>query len=125
MRFCKLCENWLYPQLDEESRMVLCCKNCSFSMHPESDEDACISHTSGDAAGSTDYRRLMNADIAHDPTLPRVRHIKCANASCPSTDANREVIYLKYDPVALKFLYHCCTCQAFWLGANAVSLETK
>ena len=65
---------------------------------------------------SEGYRIIMNEFTAHDPTLPHVTSITCPNDRCGSnTGANdRDVLYLKYDPVNLKFLYHCMVCKEQW-----------
>lgn len=116
MRFCDVCRNMLYIKLADENRLTMYCKNCGLVRHPtkEDREDACafVQDTSTDE--TADYRQYMTPDIKHDPTLPRVRHIKCPNGACPSTDDDREVVFIKYDHTHLKYLYFCCTCETFW-----------
>lgn len=123
MKFCDICHNMLYMRLGEGGESLqLYCKHCSYEETADTNkkDDLLISRVqSGD--GQADYKQYMTKDLKHDPTLPRVRHIKCANPTCTSTDANREVIYLKYDPIKLKYLYFCTTCESFWTTDNTAS----
>ena len=118
MKFCPVCKNMFYMRLassPSSDTLDLYCKHCGYQETADASkkDDVLISRVqSGD--GQADYKQYMTKDLKFDPTLPRVRHIKCANSMCPSTDADREIIYLKYDPVRLKFLYFCVTCESFW-----------
>lgn len=115
MKFCPVCQNMLYMQLDQDAGLKLYCKHCSYVEVANVDnvKDVLISQSQrGD--GQADYKQYMTPDLEHDPTLPRVRHMECPNKECPSTPDKREVIYLKYDPVHLKFLYFCTACKTFW-----------
>jgi DNA-directed RNA polymerase subunit M/transcription elongation factor TFIIS len=120
MKFCEICNNMLYMKLGEADELVMYCKNCGFNTKPKNDATTasskdvmCVFQSSiGDE--QADYKQYMTKDVKYDRTLPRVRHIKCINSKCTSTDADREVIYIKYDQANLKFLYFCCTCETFW-----------
>ena len=54
-----------------------------------------------------------------DITLPRINYIKCPNESCTSnkddfdTD-NREILYIRYDNVNMKYVYLCTHCDYNW-----------
>ena len=65
---------------------------------------------------SEGYKILLNEFTKQDPTLPHVDTIKCPNDGCKSNTAGqkKDVIYLKYDPVNLKFLYICNVCDMQW-----------
>ena len=63
-----------------------------------------------------------------DPTLPRVSNIPCPNAACisnrPDEDKSEdtpphEVIYLRYNDAALKFVYICNQCDTIWKSAES------
>ena len=120
MRFCGVCDNMLYIRLDEAGKLEMYCKNCSFVVQPDPGEQSSMCVFSSTAAGAdrNEYRQFMNKDIKHDPTLPRVRHLRCPNAKCTSSDKDREVIYLKYDSPNMKYLYFCCACETFWVGGS-------
>ncbi len=62
------------------------------------------------------YKVLLNEFTRLDPTLPHVTNIKCPNDECGSNTgaAERDVIYMKYDAVNLKYLYICNVCEQHW-----------
>ena len=59
---------------------------------------------------------MINKDLCHDPTLPKVNNILCPNDDCPTNKDGtpKEVVYLKYDKDNLKYLYMCCVCHHSW-----------
>ena len=65
---------------------------------------------------SEGYKILMNEFTKQDPTLPHVNTIKCPNVGCETNTSAKEkdVIYLKYDAINMKFLYICNVCDAHW-----------
>jgi hypothetical protein len=65
---------------------------------------------------SEGYKVLLNEFTRLDPTLPHVSNIKCPNDECGSNTgaADRDVIYMKYDAVNLKYLYICNVCEQHW-----------
>ena len=65
---------------------------------------------------SEGYKVLLNEFTRLDPTLPHVSNIKCPNDECGSntSGAERDVIYMKYDAVNLKYLYICNVCEQHW-----------
>jgi hypothetical protein len=65
---------------------------------------------------SEGYKILLNEFTRQDPTLPHVKSIKCPSEGCSSNGAGaeRDVIYMKYDPVNMKFLYVCNVCGYTW-----------
>ena len=65
---------------------------------------------------SEGYRILLNEFTRQDATLPHVKTIKCPSEACGSnqTGAEKDVIYIKYDPVNMKYLYICNVCGEAW-----------
>jgi hypothetical protein len=57
-----------------------------------------------------------------DPTLPRVNKILCPNLDCKtnhdSSSGEREIIYLRYDAVNIKYVYLCSTCDTVWKASE-------
>jgi aspartate carbamoyltransferase regulatory subunit len=51
-----------------------------------------------------------------DPTLPRINNILCPNAECKTNteDVPREIIYIRYDNVNMKYVYLCSECDVVW-----------
>jgi len=68
---------------------------------------------------SEGHKILMNEFTKQDPTLPHVNTIKCPNTVCESNSGKeKDVIYLKYDTINMKFLYICNVCDAQWRSKN-------
>lgn len=117
MKFCDVCDNLLYVKqtvLDGGGPGIAYqCNYCS-SVYEAGD--------SGEPIAETDYRddrakyhHLMTPLIHEDPTLPRVDNVACPNKQCSRpARAKGSVIYIKYDPTNLRFLYSCSYCRAFW-----------
>jgi DNA-directed RNA polymerase subunit M/transcription elongation factor TFIIS len=106
MKFCPTCRNYLY--LDATASVLKrICRNCGYQENDE--KGGLVLETNLKETTSEGYKVLVNEFTKSDPTLPHVDTIKCPNASCASNAgaAKRDVIYLKYDPVNMKFLYIC------------------
>ncbi|XP_072989428.1 DNA-directed RNA polymerases II, IV and V subunit 9A-like [Typha latifolia] len=79
MKFCRECNNILYPKEDKENQTLLyACRNCD---HQEVADDKCvykmeIHHPTGEG---TDGLK----DAASDASLPRTRSVKCCNCNHP------------------------------------------
>jgi hypothetical protein len=118
MRFCELCNNMLYMRTDDDRELTYYCRNCSFAVvesvanlaQPVTD-----SVYNRDSAATAGAALHFNKSIKHDVTLPRVNNIPCPNAQCTRrTDEEQEVIYIKKDPVNMRFMYFCCKCDHFF-----------
>jgi DNA-directed RNA polymerase subunit M/transcription elongation factor TFIIS len=113
MKFCPTCRNLLYLSAEPNSLKRLC-KNCGYS---EDEEEGClVVETLVQERSSEAYKILLNEFTRQDPTLPHVKTIKCPNGRCGSNGggAERDVIYIKYDPVNLKYIYICNVCSETW-----------
>lgn len=93
---------------DENNKLRLYCKNCSFSRIEDS-ATACVA-TKNFSSDANSYKSFMTPHIKYDPALPRVNNIKCPECQ----PEKNEVIYLKYDHDNMKYLYFCCNCEHFW-----------
>jgi hypothetical protein len=122
--FCQVCRYYLYLQEVEENdekesdkkNKVLrrICRNCGYQ---ENDENGgLILEIDLKEKTSEGYKILMNEFTKLDPTLPHVNTIKCPAKDCPSNtqQVEKDVIYLKYDAINMKFLYICNVCDAQW-----------
>jgi DNA-directed RNA polymerase II subunit RPB9 len=109
MKFCKVCDNMLYINVDTDSQeLSYTCKNCGFEeKEGEMKESILISEKkfNQDNALLTNF---LNPNIKYDNTLPRVNNIVCPR--CTQT----ETIFIKYDHANMKYLYFCCKCDNFW-----------
>ena len=111
--FCPVCKYYLYlDQNDETLRRI--CRNCGYQKNDE--KGGLILEFDLKEKTSEGYKILMNEFTKQDPTLPHVNTIKCPNAGCASNTSGKEkdVIYLKYDAINMKFLYICNVCDNQW-----------
>lgn len=122
MRFCPKCEYFLYLDATE-GKVIHQCRNCGFQelLEPKTKEEALILETSfrtGSSAAGAASGIAINDYTLMDPTLPHVKTLRCPNPNCPSktNEALRDVIYIKTDPIAMKFQYLCTVpgCKQQW-----------
>ena len=113
MKFCPKCENYLY--MDTKSGALLrVCRTCGYS---ENDTQGGLAmETVVQERSSEGYKILLNEFTRQDPTLPHVVTIKCPRTSCTTNTGGktRDVIYIKYDAVNMKYLYICNVCGEQW-----------
>jgi DNA-directed RNA polymerase subunit M/transcription elongation factor TFIIS len=113
MNFCDVCENILYDKLDDTGKLVHHCNYCSMTydnyVHARVVSET---HYRDDRAK---YHHLLTPLIHEDPTLPRVSSVPCPNKHCKRpADALHRVVYIKYDPRNMKYIYSCSYCHTFW-----------
>lgn len=120
MRFCPKCSYYLYLGSDKDTVLMIC-KNCGFNekLDPKTKEEALVLETkfnSGSSANGAASGITVNDYTLKDPTLPHVNTLRCPSAECPSNadESLRDVIYIKTDPVNLKFQYICTQCKTQW-----------
>lgn len=120
--FCKLCGNIMYVKDDAEKKTIIYyCKNCHFTQTPAEGKKSFCIHTSVQDEAMK-HAMFLNPNIKHDPTLPRVV-IPCTNSACTKpSGVDDEVIYMKYDPTNMKYIYFCTFCDHFWQMGNGSSL---
>jgi aspartate carbamoyltransferase regulatory subunit len=63
-----------------------------------------------------EFSHIINKYTKLDPTLPRVTNILCPNLDCASNKDShiREIIYIRYDDINMKYVYLCSTCDTVW-----------
>jgi DNA-directed RNA polymerase subunit M/transcription elongation factor TFIIS len=124
--FCPVCRYYLYLKQEEkqeekkadepaEKVLIRICRNCGYQ--EEHTDGGLILEIDLKEKTSEGYKILMNQFTEMDPTLPHVNTIKCPNDICPSnppSNQEKDVIYLKYDAVNMKFLYICNVCKTRW-----------
>jgi hypothetical protein len=114
MKFCSVCDNMMYLNLDEEERLTYRCKNCANVESGDGLNSACVLGRNY-IDDETKFRQYVNPNIKYDPTLPRVNTIPCVNQACTKpSDKDDEVIYVKYDRTNVRYMYYCCFCETFW-----------
>jgi DNA-directed RNA polymerase subunit M/transcription elongation factor TFIIS len=111
--FCPTCKYYLY--LDQDGKTLRrICRNCGYQ--EEDKKGGLVLELDLKEKTSEGYKILINEFTKQDPTLPHVNSIKCPNSGCESNTSGKErdVIYLKYDAVNLKFIYICNVCNTQW-----------
>ena len=121
MEFCKVCNNLLYLQMDEDRRLMKHCKCCQTSFEEER-KGLRISK----AVYSEDDMLFMyhqNPYLRFDPTLPRINNVACPKKDCIGRLENRpnQVIYVKYNPVKMSYFYTCEHCGDIWKSEKSES----
>lgn len=103
--FCPICRYYLYLN-QEENTLQRICRNCGYQ---EDAQGGLVLELDLKEKTSEGYKILINEYTKEDPTLPHVSSIKCPNETCGSNQGknDKDVIYLKYDAVNMKFLYMC------------------
>jgi DNA-directed RNA polymerase subunit M/transcription elongation factor TFIIS len=120
MRFCSECQNMYYIRInsDNPNQLIHYCRNCGTE---EAVTDSTSISISKISAKNTDHNfsHIINKYTKLDPTLPRINNIACVNSECAtnhedSKPEEREIIYIRYDEVNMKYVYLCSTCDAVW-----------
>lgn len=117
MHFCNKCSNMYYIRINENepNKLVYYCRKCG-------NEDALLAHTNVCVSKTQikkteqSFNHIINKYTKFDPTLPRIDNILCPNADCPTNkgDKEREIIYIRYDDVNMKYVYLCFHCENVW-----------
>jgi len=117
MHFCDKCSNMYYIRLSEENpnSIIYYCRNCGNENKNVTLDSVTISKTQF-KHGKQKYSSIINKYTKFDPTLPRISNILCPNADCPTNKdgKEREIIYIRYDDVNMKYVYLCYDCETVW-----------
>ena len=123
MNFCKNCNNLYYLKIDtnddnkESNKLIFYCRNCGHEENNLTENDICISSIEN-KQNDDNYESYINEYTKLDPTLPRTNNIKCPNNNCDTNKRedkiNREIIYVRYNNIDMKYVYMCSTCNTIW-----------
>jgi hypothetical protein len=117
MEFCEVCCNMLYVKTNEHRQLVKYCKHCEFSKVDTQCNSVKISETMY-TEDDLLYHQNINKYLRYDNTLRRINdsQIKCPNTECPTVDGDeqQQVLYIKYHPHNMKYLYVCDHCGHIW-----------
>lgn len=117
MHFCSNCQNMYYIRInaDNTNKLVYYCRHCGTEDKLITLENICVSKTQIKKSESS-FNHIVNKYTKLDPTLPRINKILCPNPECTTNTKNteREIIYLRYDDVNIKYIYVCSTCDTVW-----------
>lgn len=117
MEFCDICNNMLYVKSNAEKQLVKYCKHCDFTKTELGHTCIKISETMY-TEDDLLYHQSINKYLRHDHTLRRINdsQIKCPNTDCVTSteDKQQQVLYIKYHPQNMKYLYVCDYCGHIW-----------
>jgi DNA-directed RNA polymerase subunit M/transcription elongation factor TFIIS len=107
-----------YIRIDSEdsNKLVYYCRNCGNEDDTLTVENVSVSKVQL-TRSEQKFSHIINKYTKLDPTLPRINKIKCPNPECEtntSEGAEREIIYIRYDDVNMKYVYLCSTCETVW-----------
>ena len=117
MHFCKQCDNMYYIRVsgEDENTLIYYCRNCGHEDDMINEGNICVCKTSF-KKGEQKYSHIINEFTKLNPTLPRLTNIPCPNPECATHKghANPDVIYIRYDDSAMKYIYLCSVCDTTW-----------
>lgn len=120
LKYCSVCENYLYMQVDGESQELRrMCRKCGFK---EESSGGLVMEMMIQQRSTEGYKILLNEFTRKDPRLPHIRkNITCPNTACESNHGKEpDVIYIKYDVINLMYLYICDICGDQWHSRSRV-----
>jgi DNA-directed RNA polymerase subunit M/transcription elongation factor TFIIS len=99
----------------EPNKLVYYCRNCGNTDSAISVNDVTVSKIQFKKS-KKEFSHIINKYTKLDPTLPRISNILCPNGDCLTNkdDKPREIIYIRYDDVNMKYVYLCSTCDTVW-----------
>ena len=123
MKFCNTCDNMFYLSIDPTNcdKLMFYCRKCGTHDHGGVTDKSSIISSVQLSSTETNMSRIINKYTKLDPTLPRIDHIPCPNTECVTNtkDASREIIYIRYDDINIKYMYLCSTCDYVWKANDA------
>ena len=126
MNFCSGCNNMYYLKIEtndgSSDKLIHYCRNCGNEDDNTTGENICVL-SSNLKENSQQFDSFINEYTKLDPTLPRTNTIKCPNSNCDtnkSEDVKREIIYIRYDDINMKYVYMCSTCDTMWKTNESV-----
>jgi DNA-directed RNA polymerase subunit M/transcription elongation factor TFIIS len=123
-----------YISITPENELQYYCRNCGNIDDTIASENICVSKVNMKKTANTtqSFANVVNKYTKLDPTLPRIKTIRCPNDECPSNKGRggavtgagagvgagakeeNEVIYHRYDDTNLKYIYLCTKCDKVW-----------
>jgi DNA-directed RNA polymerase subunit M/transcription elongation factor TFIIS len=101
--------------IEDSNKLIYYCRHCG-------NEEDNILNTNSVVYSSSNKSNLNTSNIINeftklDPTLPRVSNILCPNEDCSTNkekNKEREIIYIRYDDINMKYIYLCADCDSVW-----------
>jgi CRISPR/Cas system-associated protein Cas5 (RAMP superfamily) len=105
---------------EDSNKLVYYCRKCGNKDSLLAVDNLCVSKVQIKKSEQS-FNHIINKYTKLDPTLPRVSKILCPNPDCKTNHGSsakeneeREIIYLRYDAVNIKYVYLCSTCDTVW-----------
>jgi DNA-directed RNA polymerase II subunit RPB9 len=119
MRFCKECNNMLYPAESKENRLLkFLCKNCKYEelIEENSEETNCV-YRNEVKLGQSAVK--IDPSIINDPTFSRTK-----NFPCPDCGYNEAIFFQNpnLNDSGMKLIFVCCNksnntyCGKWWFN---------
>jgi len=126
MEFCSICQNMLYMKTEEGGSLVRYCKHCGNNIKTEANAGQALKVSS--TMYSEDkllFVQHQNPYLRFDPTLPRIRDpaVQCPSKTCTGPRDAPQVVYVKYHPVHMNYLYCCDYCGETWAAGEGSRLK--
>jgi DNA-directed RNA polymerase subunit M/transcription elongation factor TFIIS len=117
MHFCTICQNMYYTSVDpnDSNKLIYYCRNCGNTDNNISTSNVSVFKMQLKKS-EQEFSHIINPYTKLDPTLPRVNKVLCPNPECNTNtkDGPREIIYIRYDTLNMKYAYLCSTCDTVW-----------
>ncbi len=117
MNFCSECQNMYYISISENNtnKLVYYCRNCGHEDTNIGVDNVVVSKTQLKKS-EQEFSHIINKYTKLDPTLPRINNILCPNVECSTNtkEEPREIIYIRYDDINMKYIYLCSSCDTIW-----------
>lgn len=121
MHFCEVCNNMYYTNY-ANNKLSYYCRYCGNTNDQLSGNKVVVLKTQLKKTAQ-DFSNVINRYTKTDPTLPRINTVLCPNEECSTNAADhptpREIIYMRYDNVGMKYVYMCSTCDTVWKPEEA------
>jgi len=105
----------------DSDKLMYYCRNCGTQDTSGITDKSSVISSVQLTNTSTNMAHIVNKYTKLDPTLPRIERIPCPNAECDTNvkDTTREIIYIRYDDINIKYMYLCSTCDYVWKANDA------
>jgi DNA-directed RNA polymerase subunit M/transcription elongation factor TFIIS len=103
---------------EDTNKLIYYCRKCGNEDKNINTTKSIIKETINEI-GNNNINSFVNKYTKYDNTLPRINYIKCPNSSCSSNKESfdsdtKEIIYIRYDNINMKYLYLCSHCDFTW-----------
>jgi DNA-directed RNA polymerase subunit M/transcription elongation factor TFIIS len=118
MHFCTECNNMYYIRIDSDNsnKLIYYCRHCGDENTSLAMDSVIVSNTQI-VRSEQKFTNIINKYTKLDPTLPRINNVKCPHAECETNKEKgpeREIIYIRYDDMNMKYIYLCSHCDTVW-----------